>query len=520
MGVVRTGAVVKISQGELRGSIVDGVHVFLGVPYAAPPFGANRLRPPQPVEPWSGVRNATELGPEPPQVAPPPTGASASGAAEDWDDVGEAFAKVERAAAADDCLNLNIWTPDPEATGLPVMVWIQGGMFELSSTAAYSGSRFARDGVVCVVINWRPGAEGFLYLSDGIANVGLLDQVAALEWVRANIAGFGGDPSNVTVFGESAGAMSIGVLLAMPRADGLFGRAILQSGAAHHVTSVADARRIAGYLAEKLGVPATRDAIASVGVERLLIAQAELKAELLANPDPDRWGQAVVATTMPWQPVIDGEILPAPPIERIAAGSASRVDVIVGTNIDDWRLWIMVSGVIAQITDEILTGPVTAYGYQSLEAYGLPVEKVLAAYRYRYPESTPGDLLAAVQTDWWMRIPAIRLADAHANATAGTYMYEFAWPSPGLGAVHALEIPFVFDTASADAPLFGPLLGENPPQELAEAMHAAWISFARNGDPGWPRYDLVRRATMRLDTTFEVVENPRSWERDLWSGTR
>lgn len=513
-------ALVKTVHGELYGRVVDGGCVFLGVPYAAPPFGANRLRPPQPLPAWSGVRDATELGPEPPQVAPPRTGGGHSGPAEDWEEVGEAFARVERAAPAEDCLNLNLWTPDPGASGLPVMVWIQGGMFELSSTAAYDGSRFARDGVVCVVINWRPGAEGFLYLDDGIANVGLLDQVAALEWVRENISAFGGDPDNVTVFGESAGAMSIGVLLALPRAEGLFRRAILQSGAAHHVMAAADARRVAGYLAEKLGVPPTREAIAAVGVQRLLAAQADLKLELLTSPDPDRWGQAVVATTMPWQPVIDGEIVPSPPVERIAAGSGRQVDVMIGTNTDDWRLWIVVSGVIGQITDEILTGPVKAHGYQSLAAYGLPAENALAAYRARSPQSSPGDLLAAVQTDWWMRLPAIRLADAHATTAAGTYMYEFAWAAPGLGAVHALEVPFVFDTASPDAPLFGSLLGPNPPQELASTMHAAWVSFATDGDPGWPRYELGRRSTMRFDAVSQVVQDPRPWEREFWEGRR
>ena len=192
---------------------------------------------------------------------------------------------------------------------------------------------------------------------------------------------------------------------------------------------------------------------------------------------------------MPWQPVIDGDILPGPPIERIAAGSGGQVDVIVGTNTDDWRLFLFASGAMAGITDEILTGPVRAYGYQSLAAYGLPAGQALSAYRARYPEAVPGDLLAAVQTDWWMRIPAIRLADAHANATttSGTYMYEFAWASPGLGAVHALEVPFVFDTAATDAPLFGPLLGNDPPQQLARTMHAAWVAFAATGDPGWPQ---------------------------------
>lgn len=513
-------AVVEAVHGKLRGSVTDGIQVFRGVPYAAPPFGPNRLRPPQQVKPWSGMRDATELGPEPPQVAPPATGGPGAGASGDWSEIDEAFAEVERAAQAEDCLNLNIWTPDPEATGLPVMVWIQGGMFEFSSTAAYDGSRFARDGVVCVVINWRPGAEGFLFLDDGIADVGLLDQVAALEWVRDNIAAFGGDAGNVTVFGESAGAMSIGMLLAMPRAEGLFQRAILQSGAAHHVTPAADARRIAGYLAERLGVPATREAIAAVGVDRFLAAQVELKAELMANPDPARWGSAVLASGMPWQPVIDGEILPGPPIDRITAGSSGQVDVIVGTNTDDWRLFSAVSGVIGQITDEILTGPVEAYGYQALAAYGLPVEQALAAYRARYPQDTPGNLFARVQTDWWVRIPAIRLADAHAERAGRTYMYEFAWPSPGLGAVHGLEVPFVFDTVSTDAPLFGSMLGDDPPQALGDLMHSAWVSFATNGDPGWPRYDLGSRATMRFDTTSKVVEDPRAWERELWRGIR
>ncbi|MCB5292745.1 carboxylesterase/lipase family protein [Arthrobacter sp. SO3] len=443
------------------------------------------------------MRDATALGPEPPQVAPPTPSGSAAGASEDWEAVGAAFAAVDRAAPAEDCLNLNVWTPDTGPARLPVMVWIQGGMFELSSTAAYDGSHFARDGVVCVVINWRPGAEGFLYLGDGIANLGLLDQVAALQWVRDNIAAFGGDPGNVTVFGESAGAMSIGMLLAMPRADGLFRRAILQSGAAHQVTPAGDALRIAGYLAGRLGVPATREAIAGAGVARLLAAQAGVKDELLTDPDPDRWGGAVVASTMPWQPVIDGDILPGPPIDRIAAGSGSQVDVIVGTNADDWRLWLVASGVIAGITDEILGGPVRSFGHQALATYGLPAGQALAAYRTHYPTANPGDLLAAVQTDWWMRIPAIRLADAHARASsaAGTYMYEFHWAAPALGAVHALEVAFVFDTATPDAPLFGPLLGSDPPQELARTMHAAWVAFAGTGDPGWPQYDQGRRAS-------------------------
>jgi para-nitrobenzyl esterase len=504
-------AVVTTLHGKLRGSVADGVYAFLGVPYAAAPSGANRLRRPRPAGSWDGVRDATRFGAAPPQVAPPESAADSA-----WD----------TAATGEDCLNLNVWTPGPGAGGLPVMVWIQGGQFEFGGQAAYDGRHFARDGVVCVVINWRVGADGFLYLGDGDrdANLGLLDQVASLEWVAENIAAFGGDPGNVTVFGESAGAMSIGALLSMPRAKGLFGRAIAQSGAAHHVIPAQTARRIGGYLAGKLGVPPAREAIAAAGVERLLAAQEEVKAELVAHPDPGRWGAEVVASIMPFQPVIDGEVIPAPPMERIAAGASAQVDLIAGTNTDDWRIFRVITGEIDQITDQILTGPVDVYGYQALAAYGLPAGAALTAYRARYPGASPGDLLAAVTTDWWMRIPAIRLADAHANATSGTYMYEFAWPSPEfggrLGAFHGLEIPFVFDTLSKDAPLFGPLLGDDPPQELADTMHAAWVSFATSGDPGWPQYDLDRRATMRLNTTSQVVDDPRSWERALWDGVR
>jgi para-nitrobenzyl esterase len=495
-------SVVETVQGGLRGSLVDGVHVFLGVPYAAPPFGVNRLRPPQPAPAWDGVRDATGYGPAPPQVAPPES------AGTDWD----------AGLGGEDCLSLNIWTPHPGASGLPVMVWIQGGAFELSSTAAYDGRTFARDGVVCVTINWRVGADGFLHLDDGVANCGLLDQVAALDWVRGNIAAFGGDPDNVTVFGESAGAMSIGTLLGMPAADGLFRRAVLQSGAAHHVSTAETALRIGRRLASVLGVPATRDAIAAVPVEQLLQAQARLTQEL-ANPCSEPWCEGLTLT-MPWQPVVDGEVLPAHPLERVAAGAAAGVDLLVGTNTDDWRLFLVITGEIGQVTDDALGGPVAEHGRRAVAAYGLPVESALQAYRDRYPGASPGDVLAAVQTDWWVRIPALRLAEAHTRTGGQTFMYEFDWTAPGLGAVHAVEVPFVFDNLDTGSRLFGQLLGDEPPQALADAMHAAWIAFATKGEPGWPAYDLARRSTMRFGTPSEVVPDPRSWERALWEGYR
>jgi carboxylesterase 2/para-nitrobenzyl esterase len=480
--------------------MVDGVNAFKGVPYAAPPFGVHRMRPPQAVLPWSGVRDALTFGPKAPQPPfPPPL------------DV----LLPELARPGEDCLNLNVWSPELGPASHPVMVWIAGGMFEYHGTGAspwYDGGRFARDGIVCVTINYRVGAEGFLYLGDGIANLGLLDQIAALEWVQENIAAFGGDPGNVTIFGESAGAMSVSMLLAIPRARGLFRRVIAQSGAAHQVISAATARRVGQRVAERLGVDARREAIAAVTPDRLLRAQVELHADLAAHPDPSRWGDEVVASMMLWQPVIDGHVIPAPPLDRIAAGAAGDVDLMVGTNSDEHRLFLVLDGAIEHVTDVTLAAAVGAYG--------LPVDAV-TAYRAAHPNASAGDLLAAIQTDWYWRIPAIRLADAHARHAASTYTYEFAWRSPQfegrLRACHALEIPFVFDTLGNGTE---PLLGPNPPQQLADVMHAAWGRFATDGECGWPKYDLGRRATMRFATASEVVDDPRSAERGWWEGVR
>jgi carboxylesterase type B len=492
-------AVVKTQFGAVRGCVADGVHVFKGIRYAAPPFGPHRLLPPQPPEPWCGVRDALAFGPKPPRPTYPPA---------------VDLLLQEVGATGEDCLSLNVWSADLGAAGQPVMVWLPGGMFEYHGTGAspwYDGSRFARDGVVCVTVNYRVGAEGFLWLGEGNVNRGLLDQVAALAWVRDNIAAFGGDPGNVTIFGESAGAMSVGMLLAMPRAGGLFRRAIAQSGGAHNVSSAATSQLVARCLAEKLGVEPTREAIAAVPVDRLLAAQADLRDDLAADPDPARWGVEVVTRMLPWQPAVDGDVIPAPPLDRIAAGAGADKDLIVGTNADEHRLFLASTGMIEQVTPEALAGAVAAYG--------LPVGTTLAAYRAVLPGGSPGDLLAAILTDWYWRIPAIRLADAHARSAAATYMYEFAWRSPRfdgrLGACHALEIPFVFDTLGHGTE---PLCGADPPQGLADTMHAAWVAFATHGAAGWPRYDRCRRATMRFGVASAAVDDPRAVERALWEG--
>jgi para-nitrobenzyl esterase len=501
MSIAASHPVVTTRQGQLRGEVRDGVAVFKGIPYAAPPFGSNRFQPPQPPQKWDGIRDAVEYGlvsPQPP-YAPP-------------------FDQLlgDQGRPGQDCLNLNAWTPDPGGRGLPVMVWIHGGAFMRGSGAlpTYDGSRFARDGVVCVTINYRLGADGFLYVGDGIANRGLLDQIAALEWVQENIQGFGGDPAKVTIFGESAGAFSVATLLSMPRAKGLFQRAILQSGAAQHTSSVKTAQMIGRNLADKLGVVPTMTLIGAVPLERLVAAQAELSVELAVRPDPARWGE-VAANGMMFEPVVDGEVVPARPIERIVAGAGANVDLMVGTTTEEWRFFLVPGGAIDRVTDDRLV--------TTARVMGLDVEHALPVYRTSRPHATPGDLLGALITDWFFRIPAIRLAEAHASNGGSPYVYEFAWRSPlfdgRFGAAHALEIGFVFDNLGRDGAMT--LAGNEPPQALADAMHHAWVTFATSGTPGWSPYEARERTVMRFaGTGGTVVMDPAATERQLWDGIR
>ncbi len=493
--------VVRTQQGAVRGSVADGVVAFKGIPYAAAPLGPNRFQPPRPAESWDGVREALTYGPTAPSAPyEPPFDVLIS----------------EVDIPGEDYLNLNIWTPELGQARLPVMVWIHGGAFTNGSGSVpiYDGANFARDGVVCVTLNYRLGADGFLYLDDGIANLGLLDQIAALTWVQENIAAFGGDPRNVTIFGESAGGMSVATLMAMPRAAGLFARAIAQSGAGHHVITPTTGRRIGGYLAEKLGVAATRAAIAAVPINRLVEAQRALRAEISADPDPERWGE-VADNLMPFEPVIDGNLLPARPIDSIAAGAGANVDVLVGNTTDEFRFFLVPTATINIVNEEILS--------KTVAAHGLPVAATLATYRATREDATPGELLATIATDFFYRIPAIRMAEAHARQSAGaTYMYDFAWQAPTfagrIGACHTMEMPFVFD--NLDKKGFEGLVGTNPPQQVADAMHDAWVAFATSGRPAWPQFDLKRRATMRFDTTSVVVEDPCPAERVLWENRR
>ncbi|MFI1766594.1 carboxylesterase/lipase family protein [Streptomyces sp. NPDC020800] len=495
--------VLATSHGLVRGITgPEGIGVFKNIPYAAAPTGPNRFAPPRPPSAWNGIRDADAYGPTAPQAPYPPP----------MDRL-----LPEALVPGDDFLNLNVWTPDPAAR-LPVMVWIHGGAFTNGSGAltGYDGTAFARDGVVLVTLNYRLGAEGFLHLGPGDtgrANLGLLDQIAALTWVRDNIASFGGDPDRVTVFGQSAGAMSIGALLAMPAAKGLFHRAALQSGAAHHTLSPASAARVTARLAAILGVPPTRPDFAAVPVQHLTAAQLRLRGEISARPERALWGEAAL-NLMPFEPVVDHDTLPRAPTDAIAEGVAAGVDVLVGCTGDEFRLYTVPSGLGRTVTDGLVERTATGYG--------LPPGRGVAAYRAAFPAAGPGELLAQIVTDWFYRVPALRLAEAQSRHGARAFVYEFAWSSPAfdgaLGACHALDVPFVFDNL-AD-PAFAPLLGDTPPQVLADRMHGAWVSFATTGDPGWPAHDERHRAVRRFATAPGTVHDPRGGLRALWDDVR
>ncbi|MDQ6781858.1 MAG: carboxylesterase family protein [Actinomycetota bacterium] len=498
-----TNAVIRTAAGTLEGSPGEGVIAFLGIPYAAAPYGPHRFAAPAPVEPWDGVRPATAYGPT----------ALKTGYPAPIDKL-----LPEPAIDGEACLNLNVWTPEPGRTGLPVLVWIHGGAFQYGTGAVadYAGDTFARHGVVTVTINYRLGVDGFACLEGAPPNRGLLDQVAALRWVRDNIAAFGGDPDQVTIAGESAGAMSVVSLLAMPSAAGLFHRVIAQSGAGHHALTESTARRLSGYLAQDLGVAPTATAMAGVAHDRLLQAQNALAAGPTRDPNPERWGE-VATNVMVFEPVIDGDILPGLPIDVIAGGGGAEVDLLVGTNRDEQRLFIVPTGLMDIIDDNVV----------DLAAAGWSIPPAVTdLYRANRHGKGPGDVLCDIATDWFFRIPAVRLAEARTPRHGRVYAYEFAWRSSAfggkLGACHAIEIPFVFDhlqRTGDDGPnLFAE--GEPLPQDLADTVHGAWTEFISGGSPGWAPYDLDRRPTMTFAASSSVVDDPRGDERAAWDGHR
>ncbi|MET0270496.1 MAG: carboxylesterase family protein, partial [Sphingomonas sp.] len=400
----------------------------------------------------------------------------------------------------DDYLTLNIWAPEAAGPGLPVMLFIHGGGFILGSKDAsvQDGAAFARDGVICASINYRLGIDGFLPIPGVPTNLGLRDILAGMAWVRDNIAFVGGDPANITVFGESAGAMAIADLVTSPLATGLFRRAIVQSGHGGMTREIGVARRLTTKLARILKIPPDRDGFAGVPPEDALAALERVsqpKARIDLRGDD---GREPVFGISRFVPVHGDDVLPEPPLEALKEGAGADIELLIGTNAEEMNLYLVPSGVRDRIGRLLATFALhrsQPHAGRVLKAYGLGAKGV-----------RPGDALNAAMTDLVFRWPARRFAEEHRGRT---HMYEFEWRSTAfdgrLGAAHGMELGFVFDTL---ATVCGPdgLCGVTAPQALADRIHALWVSFAKNGSLPWPAFDRDTRQVYQLAASRPVHE--------------
>ncbi|MBV9601258.1 MAG: carboxylesterase/lipase family protein [Chloroflexi bacterium] len=507
--IVASSPVASTTLGELRGTTDSGIHVFKGIPYGAPVSGRARWLPPQPAHAWSGVRAATRFGPAAPQatraVRPPALVAA----------IGQPA--VLDAGQAEDCLVVNVWTPGlADGVGRPVLVWIHGGGYYSGSGASLhtQGTNLARRGdVVVVTLNHRLGVLGYLkldhllgadYAAAGVA--GMLDLVLALDWVRDNATAFGGDPSNVSIFGCSGGGSKVSHLMAMPEAQGLFTRAIVQSGPGLRSMTPEAGADLTNRLLVTLGLSeAEADQLLVLPSEQLMDAQSKL-----VTPGAAMLGGSQVG------PVLTDHHLPAHPFEPSAAPTAAKVPLIIGCNKDEMALGLGFHPRLTTLDDA---------GAQAwiVGALGDRAAHLLPIYRRQRPEANAGDLLITVLSDY-MRTRSIRLAERKAaGGSAPVFMYRFDWQTPVAGgklrSCHALEVPFVFDNVEV-----APITGTQPERtRLAAQVSTAWIDFARSGDPGhsglteWPTYAPTDRATMLFNVDSRVVKDPDGAEREAWS---
>lgn len=491
--LVRAATAQGVIEGESQGSVI----AYRGIPYAAPPLGELRFRPPMPAVPWSGVRSGLDMGPACPQL------------------IDDDPTENSEAVMSEDCLTLNVWTPGPDAAKRPVLFWIHGGGFTVGSARNtwYDGQHLAARGdVVVVSINYRLGAWGFLDLrSFGAryresANVGLLDQIAALQWVKQNIAHFGGDPGNVTIFGESAGAASVGDLLSMPVAENLFAKAILESGVPGGRTgnmSIRHAHLTTAFL--KLAGAHSVDKLSKKSMRELLDAQRRLFA---TTTDIGTFG-----------PSIDGQVLKARPFAAVAAGRGNRVPILIGTTREEMRYFSTAAD------NGLETKPRPLLLKQLEPIVGSRAQEVLDEYQRLYPKW--GDTVVQIASDAIMRFPTVQLADA-VSVFQPVYLYLFTYQSnstyKNFGSAHAMELPFVF--GAVNSPEVIVFTGRDPRRlDLADRVMDSWVAFARSGNPTpkggpeWPRYNSTQRPTMELGPEPRVLNDPLSEQRNIWGAT-
>jgi para-nitrobenzyl esterase len=481
MAGTETNITTRISSGELRGTSANGIDRYLGVPYAAAPVGDLRFALAIPHPGWGGTRDATEMGATAPQSL--------------YSGAFETLLPLVR-IDGDEFLNVNVWAPSV-AKNLPVMVWVHGGanVHGSNSLDGYDGSAFARDEVVFVSINYRLGAEGFSVLDGVPLNLGLTDVAAALRWVKAEITAFGGDPELVTAFGESAGSILLANLVAQKDARELFSRAILESGVPTAVP-VKAAGKITRLVAKQLGIPATRAAFA-----------AKTPAEIIEAEKIVTAGGTPITGGASYATAIDGDVVSRDPLKAVLDGGGTDVELLIGSTAEEYRLWFLPLGLMDKISAPLFLAVRLRFGING---------RILRAYKNSLTDTSRGALFGTLATDLLARLPINRIADSRLARGVKTYVYEFGWQSKqyDLGAAHAMEIGFAFDTLGS--PDWREVMGDNPPQALADEMHAAWVRFAKTGDPGWEPWN-ARRPVENFDNPASgIVYAPREETRAAW----